>query len=50
MNKMEGRGSGENHMYRVLKKPGDDDYEGPDKDLGENNAMEYEIPLPLKEI
>ena len=50
MNKMEGGGSGENHIYHVLEKPGDDDYEDPDKDLGENSAMEYEIPLPLKEI
>ena len=49
MNKMEDGGSGENHMYHVLKKPGDDDYEDPDKDL-ENTAMEYEIPLPLEEI
>ena len=50
MNEMEGGGSGENHMYHVLEKPGDDDYEDPDKDLEENTAMEYEIPLPLKEI
>ena len=29
---------------------GDDDYEDPDKDLREDGAEEYEIPLPLKEI
>ena len=50
MNKMEGGESGENHMYHVLEKPRDDNYEDPDKDLEENIAMEYEIPLPLKEI
>ena len=50
MNEMEGGGSGENDMYHVLEKPRDDNYEDPDKDLEENIAMEYEIPLPLKEI
>ena len=50
MNKVEEGESGEEHMYHVLEKPGDDDYEDPDKDLREDGVEEYEIPVPLKEI
>ena len=38
--------SGKEHMYHVLEKSGDDNYEDPDKDL---EATEYETPVPLKE-
>ena len=42
-------GSGEEHMYHVLEKPVDDDYEDPDKNLEKSTAAaEYEIPVPLK--
>ena len=50
MNRAKEGGSGKEHMYHVLKKPGDDDYEDPDKDLEENTAIDYETPVPLKEI
>ena len=42
--------SGEKHMYHGLEKPGDDAYEDPDKNLEENTAIEYENPVPQKEI
>ena len=50
MNGAEEEERGEERMYHVLEKPGDDDYEDPDKDLEENTAVDYETPVPLKEI
>ena len=50
MNRAKEGESGEKHMCHVLEKPGGDDYEDPDKDLEENTATDYEIPVPLKEI
>ena len=47
MNREKKGESGKKHIYRVL---GDDDYEDPDKDLEENIAIDYETPVPLKEI
>ena len=42
-------GSGEEHMYHILEKSVDDDYEDPDKNLEKNTAAaEYETPVPLK--
>ena len=50
MNGAEEGENGEEHMYHILEKPGDDDYEDPDKDLEENTAIDYETPVPLKDI
>ena len=47
MNRAKEGESGEEYIYHAL---GDDDYEDPDKDLEENTATEYEIPVPLKDI
>ena len=44
-------GSGEEHMYHVLEKPVDDDYEDPDKNLEKDTAAaEYETPVSLKDV